>query len=160
MRSTNTHIYFWRGIFSNWYPCQFTIDNILFYNTEQAFMYRKAILFDDKETAEKIIAEKDPHLVKKFGREIKDYNDDVWSLARRDAMFKVNLEKFKQNPGLAIQLLDTGDKVLVEASPYDKVWGVGLAEDDDRILDESNWQGTNLLGNVLENVRKHIATPH
>jgi ribA/ribD-fused uncharacterized protein len=86
----------------------------------------------------------------------KNYDDLIWSIHRLSKMTIVNILKFEQNEGFRKELLDTGDKILVEASPYDTIWGVGLSEDDPLILDEKNWKGTNLLGVSLMEVRRMI----
>lgn len=158
MKTTDTHVYFWRGIFSNWHPCKFEDDEfaITFNNTEQAFMYEKAKFFGDFETAELIVEEPDPKKAKALGRAVKNYNEFIWSIARFNLMVKVNLAKYKQNSDVRDQLMETGDKILVEASPYDGIWGVKLGEDDPRILDVKQWKGSNLLGKALMNVRKQL----
>lgn len=158
MRVTDTHVYFWEGPFSNWDNCHFTdeVANLKFHNTEQAFMYWKARQFKDYVTCQEIARETDPKRVKALGRAIKNYNDKEWAEVRFDVMVMVNKYKFSQNPYYGKMLTNTAPKILVEASPYDKVWGVGLGQDDEKILDEKNWLGENLLGKALMEVRKLI----
>lgn len=155
MKITDTHYYFWEGAFSNWYACSFNDpnDKNAFSNTEQAFMYHKARIFKDADIMAKILKTSDPKAVKELGRQIKNYNDELWSKLRYEVMVYVNYLKFRENAALRQMLVNTGNKVLVEASPYDKIWGVGLGEDDPLILDEKNWQGENLLGKALMEVR-------
>ncbi len=167
MKITNTHIYFYTNYLSNWYPTkeikpQFAdqITNLVWNNTEEAFMYYKAIFHNDLETARKInvhsIHRKHPSGVKDLGREVKNYNDKAWQCVRFGYMVYVNYLKFSQNPQFKKDLLNTGNRILVEASPVDGVWGVKLAEDDPLILDEKNWNGQNLLGKALMEVRNLI----
>ena len=156
MKTTDTHVYFWRGEFSNWHPCQFVYLDNTFHSTEQAFMWRKAMCFKDKETADKILLTTDSQQAKRLGRLIKNYNEEIWGTARFWFMVYVNIQKFKQNPNLKKLLIDTENRILVEASPYDKIWGVGLEEENPLILDEKNWLGTNLLGKALMEVRNMI----
>ena len=123
-------------------------------------MYLKALCFNDLETAEAIKeharGSKHPSGVKDLGRMVKGYDDRFWAEKRFDAMFLVNLCKFSQNPQFSDILLKTGDKVLVEASPVDLIWGVGLGENDPLILEEKNWRGQNLLGKALMKVRRSL----
>lgn len=158
MKETDTHIYFWNGPFSNWHPAVITdLDNGKKYlNSQQAFMWYKAITFGDLDTAKKIEETPDPRTVKNLGREVKDYNDIQWARIRYDVMRKVNWWKFTQIQAYQEELMSTGEKILVEASPYDLIWGVGLSEDDPLILDEKNWKGQNLLGRVLMEIREMI----
>jgi ribA/ribD-fused uncharacterized protein len=165
MRTTDTHVYFYTNVFSNWYSTkdikpQFKdpATGIVWNNTEEAFMYYKARFHGDGQTANRIIDHANNYLhpsgVKDLGRQVKGYNDKFWSCVRLGYMTYVNYLKFSQNPDFKEQLLATGDKTLVEASPVDGVWGVKLAENDDLILDEKNWNGQNLLGKALMEVRK------
>ena len=155
MRTTETHVFFYGGIFSNWYGCEFTdpITKIVFANTEQAFMWQKAHFFQDIETRNDIMLEDCPKRAKALGREIKHFNELAWTFVRFGMMSYVNYLKFSQNSELNRSLLNTGERVLVEASPVDKIWGVGLAEDDPRIDFPEQWRGKNLLGHSLMAVR-------
>lgn len=149
------YIYFFRkeNPFSNFYPCKFKYDGKTFYNSEQAFMYEKARTFNDYTIMNKILTITDPKECKKLGRHVKNYNEYFWDAIREQVMFNVLVCKFKDNPNLWNKLNDTNDSILVEASPYDLIWGVGLSETDSRIKDEKNWKGQNLLGKVLMQVR-------
>ena len=158
MRITDTHIYFWGDddFLSNFYPSLFTINNYNYRFNEEFIMIQKALLFEDHEIVDKIIKETTPYNIKQLGRKVKNFNEKVW-LENRDRILYIGLmEKFKQNKDLKKLLLKTKNRHLVEASKYDKIYGVGLEESDDRILDESQWLGENLLGNILMEVRKNI----
>ncbi len=156
MRETNTHVYFYTGFLGNWYPAKFKLDGLDFNNTEQAFMYLKARFFNDDLSAVNIWKAKNARESKDLGRLVKNYNDKEWSCVRVGFMIYANYLKFSQNSELREWLLNTGNKTLVEASPIDNIWGVGLGEDNNLILNETNWNGQNLLGKALMEVRKLI----
>lgn len=151
-------VFFWNeeDIYSNFYPSNFIYQEKVFSSSEQAFMYLKAKAFEDFNIAEQILNTKEPMLCKGLGRSIKNYNEYTWSKIREEKMFEVCYAKFSQNESLKQKLLLTKDKILVEASPYDKIWGVGLSEDNPKILLDSNWEGLNLLGKVLMKVRSSL----
>jgi ribA/ribD-fused uncharacterized protein len=151
---TKTHIYFWGSIFSNFHPIDFIHQNNKFANSEQAFMWRKAIFFKDFEIALKILETTNPQEAKSLGRKVKYYNNDRWNKVREQIMYEVNIDKYKDEKLQGI-LLSTKNLIIVESSPVDKIWGVGLSKEDPRILDEKNWNGLNLLGKVLMRVREY-----
>lgn len=123
-------------------------------------MYNKARLFEgNDDIAEAILATRQPSEIKKLGRKVRNFNGAVWEQERSDIVFQGNLSKFNQNPALAEILLGTGDAVLVEASPDDRIWGVGLAITDPNIHDPSKWEGLNLLGQALMDVRSRLKAP-
>lgn len=152
---TDDMVLFWQNdsIYSNWYPAQFEYDNCVFENSEACFMYLKALCFKDQKIAKEILESQDPREVKFLGRKIRNFDEKKWEQDRERAMYMACLSKFIQNPEFAKALDETGDKIIVEASPLDKIWGIGLAPDDTKALDKSNWQGLNLLGEVLMKVR-------
>jgi ribA/ribD-fused uncharacterized protein len=154
MRITDKAIYFWgtADIYSNWYPAPTGV----FANSEQAFMWYKADFFGDEEIKDKIFKETNPAEAKKLGRLVKGFDAKAWECVKFGLMTYVNLLKFQQNSELGQNLRDTGDRILVEASPVDNIWGVGLGANDDKILDPANWKGQNLLGQALIQVRKLI----
>ena len=131
-----------------------------FFCTEQAFMWAKAMKFGDVTTAVKILNADNPMLCKMYGREVENYVEGEWEEARYEIMRDVNLEKYRQNSDLREKLLDPkfDGKTFVEASPYDRIWGVGLAQDDPAIDDEYNWKGRNLLGKAITEVRDILST--
>lgn len=159
MKFTDTMVLFYgtSDCFSNWHRSYFTCviegADVAFNTSEQYMMYQKAKLFGDYDTLAKIMATKDPREQKRLGREVKDYNDARWKAVARDLMVPGLLAKFEQNPLMGQVLMSTGDRIIVEASPTDKLWGVGLTENDPLILDPANWQGTNWLGEVLMRTR-------
>lgn len=147
---------FWNGPFSNWYPARILVDGISYTCTEQHMMAEKARLFDDEETLEKIMVATHPHDQKRLGRQVKGFNVDKWNAVARDRVYIGNLAKFTQHEDLKEFILRTGDDIIVEASPYDTIWGIGLYEDDERCLDPKQWKGKNWLGEVLMRVRDTI----
>jgi len=155
-RITNKYVFFWNSELSNWFPVKFRYKNITFFNSEQAFMWEKAVYFGDIETANLILKTSNPRDNKALGRKIKDFDANKWLIAGYPIMIAVNMAKFGQNSRLKSVLLSTGDKTIVEASEHDIVWGVGLHWSDDRVLDEKNWRGQNLLGKALMCVRDEI----
>ena len=157
-RKTETFLFFLRGIFSNFQRTSFIYKGHKFANTEQAFMWCKATFFKDDITAEKILKEKNPAAAKKLGREVSNYIDSKWDKVRESYMYEVNKCKYSQNKELKDQLLKTKNLILVEVNPRDRIWGIGLSADDDRILNTNNWKGKNLLGKVLMQIRKELAS--
>lgn len=153
---TDTHVYFWRNKapFSNFYRRPFTYKGYDLQFSEQGFMLEKANLFDLSKV-EAIARAIQPDKAKALGRAVQNYDDAVWSSVRYDKMVEVLRAKFKE-PLMRNILLRTGDRVIVEASPYDRVWGVGLGMEDARILDEKNWRGQNLLGKALMDIRAEL----
>ncbi|ATZ80658.1 hypothetical protein BMW23_0612 [Bodo saltans virus] len=119
-------------------------------------MIQKALLFGDMDSIENIKNAKTPYQIKQYGRKVKNFTDDIWLLHRDKILYDGLYGKFSQNKDLSAKLKSTGNRILVEASPYDKIYGVGLAENDDRILEQKNWKGKNLLGYTLMNVRQNL----
>lgn len=148
---------FYSGVFSNWHPCSFVIDEQVWTSSEQYYMYMKAVVFDDKETQKRIRETKSCKEQKQLGRMVKGYNEIVWKKHREEVMLRALRAKFSQSSVLKEKLLKTGNAILVEASPVDLVWGVGLSEDNVNIHDQSKWRGMNLLGKCLMIVRSELA---
>lgn len=142
--------------FSNWYRADFTVDGRQFSSVEQYMMYEKAMLFGDKETAEKVLEVHDAAEIKALGRQVKNYDDGKWNGIRQIVVYNGALAKFSQNPELSAKLASTGDSLLAECEPSDKIWGIGMSLDDDRRRVPEQWQGQNLLGYTLMMVRKQI----
>jgi ribA/ribD-fused uncharacterized protein len=147
---------FWHGPFSQWEPSPFRVGGLSFTHAEQFMMYAKAVLFGDRVRAAGILAAATPKEMKVLGRAVDGFDPAVWDLFREGVVYAGSYAKFTQNPALCAALLATRGTTLVEASPYDKVWGIGLAEDDPRARDRAQWQGLNLLGRTLTRVREAI----
>ncbi len=159
MKVTNEFVLFFsfRDVFSQWHPSVFTVKGKTFLTAEHYMMYAKACLFGDTQTAEQILACKTPKEAKALGRKVTPFDPELWDKKATSYVRQASLAKFRQNDALRAELLKHVGKRFVEASPYDKTWGVGLKESDSRILDPKNWQGRNLLGEVLTIVAKEIA---
>ena len=164
MIETDTHVFFYRGPFSQWAPSPFRAVlagdpsgvTRTFANAEQWMMFCKATLFEDREAAEVIAKTPDPRAVKALGRRVRNFDAERWSEMAFEVVCAGNVHKFGQTPTLWPLLDATADKILVEASPTDCVWGIGLAESDPLIFDESRWRGQNLLGLALMVARERL----
>jgi len=151
------------GPFSQWTHCNFTVDEEHYTSCEQYMMAEKAKLFGDEDARQQIMNVHQPSVQKTIGREVKGFIKDEWEKIEENGkpycwnvVYKGNMAKFTQNPGFQEVLLNTGDTLLVEASPSDRIWGIGLREDDPKALDRDSWRGTNWLGEVLTQVREDI----
>jgi hypothetical protein len=144
------------GCLSQWWPAAFTVDGVEFATAEHYMMWRKAGLFGDAEAAERILAAGHPHRAKSIGRQVRGFDERRWADERFGIVVAGSTAKFGQHPALREFLLATGDRVLVEASPTDRVWGIGLAADDERAADPATWRGLNLLGFALMAAREAL----
>jgi ribA/ribD-fused uncharacterized protein len=144
------------GCFSQWQYSPFVIDNREYLYAEQFMMAEKARLFDDGETLEKILGANNPRAMKSLGRLVKNFNADRWEEAKYRIVLYGNYYKFMQNEELKNYLISTNEKVLVEASPYDKIWGIGLDANDKRAYNPNEWRGENLLGFAIMEIRNMI----
>lgn len=158
----NEFTFFWRpwkednGFLSNWFISPFTINDIKYNCVEQYIMSSKAEIFRDKEIKDKIMATKDPRKQKALAKEIEDFDEDVWNEHKIQILYEAVYAKFSQNNELKKLLLETNNSILAEASPYDKVYGIGLSKDDKRAREVEKWKGSNILGNTLMQVRGEI----
>ena len=154
-------VFFWKpdeenGIFGNWFPSQFVVNNTTYSCVEQHLMHRKACLFQDDATADAIMATTDPRMHKKLGRQVKNFSNDVWNTHKDKILYEGLMCKFSQNLQFKQILLATGDKTLVEASPLDKIYGIGIDRKHPDATNPSQWRGQNLLGNTLMEVRRDL----
>lgn len=157
-------IYFWghtpkanEGIgsfcFSQWYELPFIVEGVTYNTAEHWMMAQKALLFEDLKTFELIIKSNKPGEAKELGRQVLGFDELLWNKERFNIVVQGNIHKFNQHPEYAAYLRNTGDRVLVEASPLDKIWGVGLAKDNVDIQNIYAWEGLNLLGFALMEAR-------
>lgn len=145
-----------KACLSQWYPCEFEIDGVIYFTTEQFMMAQKAILFNDIKIYKQILRAKDPKEYKSLGRQINNFSEEKWEEYKYSIVIKGNLAKFSQNMKLKEFLMKTKDKILVEASPYDKIWGIGKSADSKNLENPNTWNGENLLGFSLMEVRDLI----
>ncbi|NNA12916.1 NADAR family protein [Pseudomonas lundensis] len=145
-----------KDIFSNWFISEFEVKGVQFNCVEQFMMFCKAKLFRDESLAQQILAVAHPREQKALGRKISNYDDAAWCERRVRIVAHGCYAKFSQNAQLRDALLATAGTVLVEASPYDLIWGIGLAENDPRALNPNQWRGQNLLGIALAEAREWL----
>ena len=161
------YIFFWghraakdgsisKSCFSQWWPCEFSDQDHTYRNAEQYMMAEKARLFNDQEIRAKILQNSEPGKIKALGREIQHFQQEIWDQEKFNIVKRGNYLKFSQNEDLKEFLLGTKERILVEASPVDKIWGIGLAEDNPAVDNPFLWKGENLLGFALMEVREEL----
>ncbi|TDW46041.1 hypothetical protein EV144_107235 [Flavobacterium sp. 270] len=166
-KQDNKFLFFWghqpnkdgsisKTCFSQWWLSSFEVNGITYKTAEHWMMAKKAELFNDQEVLEKIILAKTPAEAKKLGREVKNYVDTIWLENRFEIVKDGNLHKFSQNKDLKEFLINTNERILVEASPVDPIWGIGMASDHKDVNNPEKWKGLNLLGFALMEVRDEL----
>lgn len=145
------------GFLSQFYECEFYENGVKFYSAEQYMMYKKAVLFNDGETALEILYAENPSDCKKLGMKVKQFDQNLWDSVKTKIVYKGNLLKFSQSESLASMLLATFGDELVQTSPEDSVWGNGLSFNDTVMTPIHLWPGQNLLGKILVNVRTALS---
>jgi len=151
-------VFFWKkeSPFSQFHGCCFQKDGQTYSCAEQYMMHQKAVCFEDHEIAQKILESSSPPQMKSLGRKVRNYDDSIWEKRRYEVVKTGNKLKFSQNEELKGHLFATKGKILVEASPQDRIWGIGLGADNPLALDKSTWRGRNLLGYALTEVRDEL----
>lgn len=142
--------------FSQWWRSRFEADGVTYATAEQYMMAAKARLFGDRSTLAQILAEEDPSKVKALGRQVNGFVESAWAAARFDAVTAGSIAKFSSSLELKAYLLSTGDDVLVEAAPRDRIWGIGLGRENPLVNEPSRWRGLNLLGFALVRARESL----
>lgn len=152
------HVAFWGSPFSNFYPCNFDLDDEIWISSEQFFMACKARCFDDYDSYKQIRIATTPEQAKKLGRKVKGFDDKIWDKVKYQLMYAGVYAKFSQNEDLKNFLLSSEfeGKDFVEGSPFDGVWGVKMDYRNPDIDNPENWNGENLLGKVLNEVRNKL----
>ena len=141
---------------SQWWPVELEVDGQRFASTEHWMMWRKAEVFGDHDVARQVLEAATPAEAKKLGAQVRGFDPAAWEAERFPVVVAGNRAKFGQHPDLAEFLRGTAPRVLVEASPVDRIWGIGLAADDARAADPSRWEGLNLLGGALMQGRDEL----
>ncbi|WP_067477177.1 NADAR family protein [Actinomadura hibisca] len=142
-----------KGCLSQWWPSPFVLDDVVYPTAEHYMMAEKARLFGDEENLRQVLAADSPGKAKAMGRQVQGFDERTWVEHRYDIVVRGSVAKFGQSDELRGYLLSTGGKILVEASPLDRIWGIGLAEDRPEALTPSQWRGENLLGFALMDAR-------
>jgi len=145
-----------KSCLSQWFPRAFEADGVRYRSAEHFMMAEKARLFRDSETLAKILAAKTPAEAKALGREVTNYDDKAWGRFRLEAVVRGNVAKFGAHEDLKAFLLSTGERVLVEASPRDRIWGIGMGASNPDAADPKKWRGQNLLGFALVQARSAL----
>jgi len=146
-----------KACLSQWFPASFEVDGDKYNCAEQYMMAEKARVFHDLGTWGKIMLSSSPKEIKALGREVRNFDAEQWLTVSKDIVVKGNLYKFAQNKDMLDFLKNTEDKILVEASPCDTIWGIGMSERDEGVEDPHNWKGSNLLGFALMEVRDELS---
>jgi hypothetical protein len=149
--------FFYNGPFSQWLPAPFVVDGVHFKTAEAYMMWAKDWIFGGGAQESAILSANHPAECKRLGRMVANFDPEIWSRIARSIVFRGNIAKFTQNEFLLEELLATQGTTLVEASPVDKIWGIGLDEDDSRAQARSTWLGKNWLGETLTEVRAVLA---
>ena len=142
--------------FSQWWQAAFVKDEFTYKTAEHFMMAEKALLFDDFEIRNQIVESLHPAEAKKLGRKVKNFDNTIWNAHKFSIVKEANLLKFSQHPDLKAFLLNTRNRIIVEASPLDAIWGIGFAENDSEAQNPNLWQGENLLGFALMEVRDKL----
>ncbi len=142
---------------SQWYPVEFEVAGHTYASTEHFMMAEKARLFGDEDAVNQILAARHPGEAKRLGRKVRGFDEPTWVSARFDIVVRGNLAKFGQTEELAAFLARTGQRILVEASPVDRIWGIGMAGDHPHAEQPEKWKGLNLLGFALMEVRARLS---
>jgi len=145
-----------KGCFSQWFEAPFEIEGVRYATAEHFMMAGKARLFGDTEVLGQVLAARTPAEAKKLGRAVRGFDDTAWTNAAFDLVVEGNLAKFSQHAAMGEFLLRTGEQVLVEASPYDAIWGIGMAASHADAREPARWRGQNLLGFALMAVRDRL----
>ena len=145
-----------KSCFSQWWVAPFKVNDITYQTAEHWMMAEKARLFKDEETLQIILLAETPAKAKEGGRLVRNFDPAIWDEHKFDIVVNGSEHKFKQDPALKKFLIDTGDQVLVEASPRDRIWGIGMSGENPAARNIASWRGENLLGFALMKVRARI----
>lgn len=141
---------------SQWFPAPFVVDGVSYSTAEHWMMAQKALLFDDNKDFQEILATAKPAVAKSLGRTVRNFEEETWNAHRYEIVVKGSYHKFSQNAAMRDLLLHTGKRVIVEASPTDRIWGIGLSKNNGASLNPFTWRGNNLLGFALMEARDQL----
>ena len=153
---TDKLLLFWGGWPSQWHPARFAVGGVEYNCCEQYMMAEKARVFGDDGALAEVLASSSPREQKAIGRRVANFDAEVWKGVCRGIVYAANLARFSQDAEMRRTLLATADKTIVEASPFDRIWGVGLSQDHPEATDPAQWRGTNWLGIALMQVRETL----
>jgi ribA/ribD-fused uncharacterized protein len=151
---TNSPVGLW--VLSQWWPSPFFVDGVQYFHSEGFMMAGKARIFGDASSLARILQEQNPAVAKHLGQQVSNFDESIWVSRRYELVVEGNAAKFSQAPLLASYLRSTAPRVLVEASPRDLIWGIGLDGSNPKAQIPSEWRGTNLLGFALVEVREEL----
>ncbi len=160
-------LYFWghtpasdgsidKSCLSQWWMSPFQVGDVSYTCAEQYIMAEKARMFGDNANLERILESEDPHEMKALGRSVSGFDKDAWDSRSYEIVKRGSIAKFMQNPLLGSYLTSTGRRVLVEASPYDRIWGIGMNQAQAEAAGPAKWRGSNLLGFALMEARDRL----
>jgi hypothetical protein len=145
-----------KSCFSQWWPASFVIDNITYKTAEHYMMAEKARLFEDDERLAEILKVHHPMEAKQVGRQVLGFQPEIWDEHKYEIVKKANYHKFSQHKELKAFLLNTKERIIVEASPRDRIWGIGMSKNNEKSNNPTLWRGHNLLGFALMEVRDEL----
>ncbi|RKN86144.1 NADAR family protein [Paenibacillus ginsengarvi] len=145
-----------QSCFSQWWICPFVVEGIQYSCAEQYMMAEKARMFGDEEMLAAIMQARHPKEMKEYGRAVKNFDKDAWENGCYGIVKRGNRTKFSQHAELAAYLKKTNKRILVEASPRDRIWGIGMGQSNPDAENPMKWRGQNLLGFVLTEVRDEL----
>ena len=145
-----------KSCLSQWYDSAFELEGNHFKTAEHYMMYHKALLFKDYSAAKKVLTSNNPGEAKAIGRQVIGFEQQQWNARCFDIVVSGNIAKFSQHKELKTFLINTGNRIIVEASPVDRIWGIGLAKDDPGCENPYLWKGANLLGFALMEARDQL----
>lgn len=148
-----------KSCLSQWWEEPFTVDGKTYLSAEHWMMVGKAKVFD-KGMVNEILSASSPAVAKKLGRQVKNFDSKIWNATKSEIVTQGNVHKFSQNEKMKTFLLQTNNRVLVEASPYDRIWGIGMSQNHDNCSNPKLWKGENLLGFALMEARDLLRKQH
>ncbi|WP_298417549.1 NADAR family protein [uncultured Kordia sp.] len=145
-----------KSCFSQWWEAEFIVNKEVYKTAEHYMMAEKARIFNDTEIRKEILTVHHPHDAKKLGRKVKNFDPIIWNKYKFNSVVEGNYHKFSQHKNLQQFLCNTKNRILVEASPRDRIWGIGMSQNNEKVNNPNLWRGQNLLGFALMEVREQL----